>query len=98
MKKFLVFLFTVAFLTTAFLVLPSKGDASPIVINEILASHTGTDNTEFIEFFGPPGSSFAGLSFIVVESDAFGPGTIDRRFDFGAGDLVGSNNFSSVHP
>ena len=96
MKKLLIFLWTVAFLTTSLLVLPSKGDASFIVINEILASHSGTDDTEFVEFFGTPGSSFAGLSFIVVESDAFAAGTIDRRFDFGVGDLVGANNFYLV--
>ena len=53
-----------------------------MLINEVLASHTGTDDTEFIELYGAPGTSLGGLSLIVVESDAFDPGRIDRRFDF----------------
>lgn len=66
------------------------------LINEVLASHTGTDNTEFVEIFGTPGFSLAGLSLIIVESDAIGLGTIDRRLDFGAGDVIGSNGFFLV--
>lgn len=46
----------------------------PVLINEVLASHTSTDNTEFVELFGIPGTSLDGLSLIVVESDAFSPG------------------------
>lgn len=70
--------------------------ANAVVINELLASHTGTDDTEFVELFGAPGESLDGLSFIVVESDSFGPGTIDRRIDFGPGDAVGGNGFYLV--
>lgn len=65
----------------------------PVLLNEVLASHSGTDNTEFIELFGTPGTSLAGLSVIVVESDAFAPGTIDRRFDFKAFHSLGPNGF-----
>lgn len=72
----------------------STGDDA--LINEVLASHTGTDNTEFIEIFGTPGFSLGGLSLIIVESDAIGLGTIDRRLDFGPGDLIGSNGFFLV--
>lgn len=68
----------------------------PVLINEVLASHTSTDNTEFVELFGIPGTSLDGLSLIVVESDAFSPGTIDRRIDFGANDVIGSNSFFLV--
>ncbi len=68
----------------------------PVLINEVLASHTGTDTTEFIEFFGTPGASLNGLSLVVVEGDSFGPGTIDRRIDFGASDVLGSNGFYLV--
>lgn len=67
--------------------------ASATVINEILASHTGTDDTEFVEFYGTPGASLSGLSFIVVEGDSFSPGSIDFQFDFGAGDQIGGNGF-----
>jgi len=71
--------------------LAATGD--PVLLNEVLASHTGSDNTEFIELFGTPGTSLAGLSVIVVESDAFSPGTIDRRFDFKPFHSVGANGF-----
>ena len=60
----------------------SAATGDPVLINEIFASHTGTDDTEYVELFGTPGTSLSGLSMIVVESDAFGPGAIDRRFDF----------------
>lgn len=69
----------------------------PVLINELLASHTGTDNTEFAELYGTPGLSLSGLSLIVVEGDAgAGPGTIDRRLDFGATATIGSNGFFLV--
>jgi hypothetical protein len=70
--------------------------ASP-VINEVLASHTGTDNTEFIELYGAPGTILAGLSLIIVEGDAIASqGAIDQRIDFGAGDVIGANRFFLV--
>ena len=66
----------------------------PVLINEMLASHTGTDNTQYIELFGTPGYSLNGLSLIVVEGDAGGSqGTIDRRLDFGVTDVLGFNSF-----
>ena len=65
----------------------------PVLINELLASHSGTDDTEFVEFYGTPGYSLSGLSFIVVEGDAFDPGRIDRRFDFKPFHQIGSNGF-----
>lgn len=68
----------------------------PALINEVLASHTGTDDTEYVELFGIPGTSLNGLSLIVVEGDAFGPGTIDFRHDFGPSDVIGSNGFYLV--
>jgi predicted extracellular nuclease len=65
----------------------------PVLINEVLASHSGTDDTEFVELYGTPGYSLSGLSLIVVEGDAFGQGTIDRRFDFKAFQEIGTNGF-----
>jgi hypothetical protein len=65
----------------------------PVLINEVLASHSGTDDTEYLELYGTPGTSLLGLSVIVVESDAFDPGRIDRRFDFKAFHALGSNGF-----
>ncbi len=64
-----------------------------VVINEVLASTTGTDS-EYIELFGTPGASLDGLSFIAVESDTGGSkGTIDFRFDFGPDAVLGDNGF-----
>ncbi len=65
----------------------------PVLLNEVLASHSGTDDTEYFELFGTPGTNLAGLSVIVVESDSFAPGVIDRRFDFKAFHALGSNGF-----
>ncbi len=65
----------------------------PVLLNEVLASHTGTDDTEYIELYGTPGTSLADLSVIVVEGDAFSPGTIDRRFDFKPFHALGPNGF-----
>lgn len=66
----------------------------PVLINEVLASHSGTDDTEFVELYGIPGTSMDGLSLIVVESDnSSSLGQIDRRLDFGPTDVIGSNGF-----
>ncbi|MEM1171348.1 MAG: endonuclease/exonuclease/phosphatase family protein [Cyanobacteria bacterium P01_H01_bin.35] len=67
------------------------------VINEVFVSHTGTDDTEFIEIFGTPGKSLDGLSFIGVEGDSGSPiGTIDARFDFDSTHTIGDNGFFLV--
>jgi predicted extracellular nuclease len=79
-----------------FVVVISYGAAAtgdPVLINEVLASHSSTDDTEFLEFYGDPGQSLDGLSFIVVEGDSFGPGKIDRRFDFKPFHVIGANGF-----
>jgi predicted extracellular nuclease len=75
--------------------LAATGD--PVLINEVLASHAGTDNTEYIELFGTPGTSLDGLSLIVVESSNISTvGDFDERIDFGPGDVLGSNGFYLV--
>ncbi|MEO0978031.1 MAG: choice-of-anchor I family protein [Pseudomonadota bacterium] len=67
-----------------------------LVINEVLGSTTGSDS-EYIELFGTPGESLAGLSLIVVESDdQASNGTIDSRFDFGDDAVIGENGFYLV--
>jgi predicted extracellular nuclease len=79
-------------------VAPAMGaTGDPVLINEVLASHTGTDDTEYIEFFGIPGTSLDGLSLIVVESSNISSqGEIDERIDFGPADILGSNGFYLV--
>jgi predicted extracellular nuclease len=66
----------------------------PVLLNEILASHAGTDDTEFVELYGTPGTSLDGLSFVAVESSNIASnGGYDDRYDFGPGDALGSNGF-----
>ncbi|NER01566.1 MAG: endonuclease [Okeania sp. SIO3C4] len=74
---------------------PSVGSsASNPVINEVYVSHTGTDDTEFIEIFGTPGTSLDGLSIIGVEGDSGSAiGTIDSRIDFDSTHTIGDNGF-----
>lgn len=69
-----------------------------VVLNEAVVSHTGTDTTEFVELYGTPGTSLAGLSLIAVESDAApgNTGGIDRRIDFGPSDALGANGYFLV--
>ena len=71
----------------------SAATGDPVLLNEVLASHSGTDNSEYIELFGTAATGLSGLSVIVVEGDAFSPGTIDRRFDFKPFHALGSNGF-----
>lgn len=96
MKKWAVFsvLLIVICSSVSFRSRAATGD--PVLINEVLASHTGTDDTEFIELIGLAGFSLDGLSLIVVEGDSFGAGMIDRRIDFGSSDRLGSNGFFLV--
>jgi hypothetical protein len=72
-------------------VLAQTGD--PVLLNELLVSHTGADNTEFVELYGTPGQSLAGLSVVVVEGDGTAAGTIDVRIDMPADATLGGNGF-----
>jgi predicted extracellular nuclease len=68
-------------------------DGDDVIINEVLASTTGADS-EYVELFGTPGASLAGLSFIAVESNNnANPGEIEFRFDFVEGAVIGANGF-----
>jgi hypothetical protein len=69
----------------------------PVLLNEALVSHTGVDTTEYVELFGVPGTSLAGISLVSVEGDSSTtPGTIDRRVDFPTGSRLGGNGFYLV--
>ena len=75
-------------------VLAQTGD--PVLLNELLVSHTGADTTEFFELYGTPGHSLAGLSLVVVDGDASLAGTIDLRIDFPSDARLGGNGFYLV--
>lgn len=70
----------------------------PVLLNEALLSHTGTpDNAEFVELFGRPGESLAGLALVAVEGDSSqSPGTVAFRLDFAPGAHLGGNGFYLV--
>jgi predicted extracellular nuclease len=82
-----------AALSGLFATLASAVTNDPMLLNEIFASHTGTDDTEFIELYGNPGTLLEGLSLIIVEGDAFAAGTIDRRIDLKPFQKIGPNGF-----
>lgn len=69
----------------------------PVLLNEALLSHTGADTTEFVELYGTPGASLAGLALLAVEGDgAQSPGMVDFRLDFAATAHLGGNGFYLV--
>lgn len=80
--------------------------AGAIVINEIWADDPGVDNAEFIELFGAPSASLAGLSLIIVDGDTFGEtgttgsGTnlreVNRQINFSGGDALAADGFLSI--
>lgn len=89
--------FATALVLSVPLIEAGAATGDPVLINEVLASHVGTDDTEYLELFGDAGASLEGLSLIVVEGDNIASqGQIDRRLDFGADERLGSNRFFLV--
>ncbi len=62
-------------------------------VNEIYASHAGTDNREFIELTGPPGEPLDGHMVLIVEGDGTSAGTLDRVWDLTGFSYPGSGIF-----
>jgi predicted extracellular nuclease len=88
-----VFVLALALVAALGLSQSARAQASGPVVNEVLASTTGTD-VEYVELHGDPGASLAGLSLIYVESNnGASLGTIDFRHDFAATDALGANGF-----
>ncbi len=69
---------------------------APVLLNEVLATHSGTDTTEYFELYGVPGTSLAGLSLVAVDGDGATAGRIDRRVDLPATARLGGNGFYLV--
>ena len=61
-------------------VFAATASAQSININEIYASHAGTDDREFVELIGTPGMSLDYLMVLVVEGEGAGAGTLDRTW------------------
>ncbi|MEM7544690.1 MAG: choice-of-anchor I family protein [Pseudomonadota bacterium] len=63
------------------------------VINEVLFSHAGADNSEYVELFGEPGESLGGLSLISFNANADEAGDLNLQIDFTEDDMFGDNGF-----
>jgi len=61
------------------------------VINEFSASHTGSDNREYVEIFGTPNTDYSAYTLIEIEGDFSGTavGTVDEVVAIGTTDASG---------
>ncbi len=60
------------------------GSATP-VINEFVADHSGTDDCEYVEIAGAPGTDYASYTVLTVEGDAGNnPGQVQAVIPVGA--------------
>ncbi len=75
------------------------GGAAEPVINEFVASHTGTDAYEYIEIYGDPDTDYSGYTLLQLEGDSgSNTGTIDTVLSAGTTDANGfwvSNFFTN---
>lgn len=68
------------------------GTARPPLINEFVASHTGTDNYEFVEIVGDPNTGYSAYAIVQIEGDpdiGGGAGVIDSVHPLGTTDALG---------
>ncbi len=78
-------------LLVAGLALSAASASAQVQINELLVSHTGTDDREFLEVRGTPGASLNGYMFLVIEGDSTSTfGSLDVAIDLSAG-VIGAN-------
>ncbi len=54
---------------------------SSVFLNEIYASHVGTDDMEMIELVGTPNASLTGYVVCIVEGEGLQAGILDRAWD-----------------
>lgn len=80
----------------AVLVLPVAAIAQPdlasLRLNEVYASHAGTDNLEMIELIGTPGASLDRYVVCIIEGQGAGAGTLDRAWDL-TGNVMPNDGF-----
>ena len=72
---------THALTATACLLGANLAAAQELHFNEIFASHTGTDDQEYIELVGTPGMSLDNWMVVVLDGDSFAAGILDRAWD-----------------
>ena len=73
--------FTGSAAALAIFTLAATAHAQDVInLNEIYASHAGTDDQEFVELQGTPGMSLDYKMVLIVEGDSTGAGTLDRAW------------------
>jgi hypothetical protein len=60
------------------------GTPPAVLLSEIRIDQVGTDNDEWFELVGPPNTSLAGVSYIVIGDGAGGSGVIEAVVDLGS--------------
>ncbi len=64
------------------------GPSDPVV-NEIVANHTGTDTSEYLEIKGDADTDYSAFTLLVLEGDSTGAGAVDRVYPIGTTDAAG---------
>ncbi|MGB0513843.1 MAG: hypothetical protein ACPGJE_03270, partial [Wenzhouxiangellaceae bacterium] len=59
------------------------------VINEVVANHTGSDTSEYIEVFGSPNADYSSFTIVELEGDGVAAGTVDGVFPVGTTNATG---------
>jgi predicted extracellular nuclease len=67
----------------------AQGAETTPVINEFSVSHTGTDNSEYIEIYGEPNTDYSAYRVLQIEGDGAGAGVIDSVDVVGTTDANG---------
>ncbi|MCY2961721.1 MAG: hypothetical protein NTY35_16290 [Planctomycetota bacterium] len=83
-------------LIAAGLALLAASASAQVKFNELFVSHIGTDDREFIEVRGTPGTPLTGYMILVVEGDSTSSfGAMDVAIDLSAG-VIGANGLYTV--
>ena len=72
---------TIAITIAALALASQSAQAQTLNLNEIYASHSGTDDREMMELIGTPAVKLDGYMVLIVEGDSSNPGTLDRAWD-----------------
>ena len=69
------------------------GGGGPVTISEIRIDQSGTDNDEFFELAGPPGTDLTGLLYVVIGDGSGGSGTVESVTDLSGSVIPASGYF-----
>jgi len=70
--------------------------SAQVTLNEVFVSHVGTDDREFIEVRGTPGTSLNGYMLLILEGDVTSSqGALDVALDLSAGVIPASGRYTA---